>query len=941
MKRPPLKNVAVLGVAAVLAALGSYNIFLKATWTLMDDGVLWVQGAQGVYAARVAPGGPAAQAGIHVNDIVLALDGEEVLTSQQIETHLSRRPPGAHLVYDLLRADERRPLEVTVKPLSQGNVSLFYYLSLVGFFSLLVGTIVMLRRPPDRAALHFYAICLLFFLMYSTSYTGKLNLADWTLLWTDTLSILFLPVVFLHFCLAFPERRSTARAWVIPAAYMPALALAGAAVASQVLFVTSPPAHREVLWQVTSFIDNWKPIYFATLFAVSFGILLGSYRRTRSLTARKQMKWLVWGTGAGVMPFFLFYAIPFALGREPRQAMELAGYIPLALIPLSLAYAVVKHRLMDVELIFRRTLVYILALAAILGMCLLAVNLFQVLLASDQEPHVTVIAILSTLVVALLFSTVKNRIQEGIDRLFFRERYNSRRALLRLSQDLNADLDLGRMAERLLQGVHDALGVSSLALFLPHDDGGFWIFKDLGCTPAACLAHLPPGGSLVKALAAGEPVLAEAHAELYPEAGPLDLSHYFPCRVKGEVIAILGVGRKDLFDPLNSEEVDVLQALAGQAATAVMNGRLYHSLREKANELQELTEYNENIIESMDSGILVLNLDGKVVRWNRAMEGLYRKKKDEVLGSRLDEIFPEAFLEALRGSLVLGRNEEIANIYKLHLPCHDGRALRVNVSVAPFKVGSGERCGTIVIVDDVTVRMGLEEQLQHSEKMASIGILAAGVAHEVNTPLTGISSYTQMLRQQIKNDDPRSALLEKIEKQTFRAAKIVNNLLNFSRSSKAEFENLDTNKVLLDVLSLLEHQLERGRIKVRKELNDLPLVRGNENRLQQVFFNLILNARDAMPKGGWLTLATRAEDDAVVVEVRDTGHGIKPEHVRRIYDPFFTTKGIGRGTGLGLSISFGIVQEHGGAIFVESVPGQGTTFQVALPSLAAAEAARR
>jgi two-component system NtrC family sensor kinase len=943
MMRPPhLKNVTVVMVALVLAALGTYNIFLKATWTLMDDGVLWTQGPQGVHAARIAPDGPGAQAGIHVGDIVLALDGEEVLTSQQIEDHLARRAAGAHLVYELLRADERRPLEVTVKPLSQGNVSLFYYLSLVGFFSLLVGTIVMLRRPPDRAALHFYAICLLFFLMYSTSYTGKLNLADWTLLWTDTLSILFLPVVFLHFCLSFPERRlSTTRAWIIPAAYMPALALAGAAVASQVLFVTSPPAHREVLWKITSFIDNWKPLYFALLFALSFAILLGSYRRTRSLTARKQMKWLVWGTGAGVMPFFLFYAIPFALGREPRQAMELAGYIPLALIPLSLAYAVVKHRLMDVELIFRRTLVYILALAAILGMCLLAVNLFQVLVATDQEPHVTVIAILSTLVVALLFSPVKNRIQEGIDRLFFRERYNSRRALLRLSQDLNADLDLERMAERLLAGVHDALGASALALFLPQDEGGFSIFKDLGCTPAACRSQLPADGSLVRALAAGEPVLAEAHAELYPEAGPLDLSHYFPCRVKGEMIAILGVGRKDGFEPLNSEEVDVLQALAGQAATAVMNGRLYHSLREKADELQELTEYNENILESMDAGILVLDLDGKVVRWNRAMEGLYRRKKDDVLESRLEDIFPDTFLDALRGSLVLGRNEEIANIYKLHLPCPDGRALRVNVSVAPFKVGSGERCGTIIIVDDVTVRMGLEEQLQHSEKMASIGILAAGVAHEVNTPLTGISSYTQMLRQQIKSDDPRSALLEKIEKQTFRAAKIVNNLLNFSRSSKAEFESLDINKVLLDVLSLLEHQLERGRIKVRKELSDLPPVRGNENRLQQVFFNLILNARDAMPKGGWLTLATRAEEDSVVVEIRDTGHGIKPEHVRRIYDPFFTTKGIGRGTGLGLSISFGIVQEHGGAIFVESVPGQGTNFQVALPSIAAAEAARR
>src|SRR5436190_22665108 len=295
MRRPNLKNVAVVAVALALAALGTYNIFLKATWTLMDDGVLWTHGPEGVVAARVAAGGPAEQAGIRVGDIVLALDGDEVLTSRQMEEHLARRPAGAHLVYELLRADERRPVEVTVKPLSQGNVSLFYYLSLVGFFSLLVGTIVMLRRPPDRAALHFYAICLLFFLMYSTSYTGKLNLADWTLLWTDTLSILFLPVVFLHFCLSFPERRlPTSRSWIIPAAYMPALALAGAAVTSQVLFVTSDPGHRDVLWKITTLIDNWKPLYFAALFAVSFAILLGSYRRTRSLTARKQMKWLVW-----------------------------------------------------------------------------------------------------------------------------------------------------------------------------------------------------------------------------------------------------------------------------------------------------------------------------------------------------------------------------------------------------------------------------------------------------------------------------------------------------------------------------------------------------------------------------------------------------------------------------------------------------------------------
>jgi len=163
-----------------------------------------------------------------------------------------------------------------------------------------------------------------------------------------------------------------------------------------------------------------------------------------------------------------------------------------------------------------------------------------------------------------------------------------------------------------------------------------------------------------------------------------------------------------------------------------------------------------------------------------------------------------------------------------------------------------------------------------------------------------------------------------------------------SRSSGTEFERVDVNKVLADVLALVEHQLDGSRIRVRRELAArVPPVRGNENRIQQVFFNLILNARDAMPSGGWLTLRTHADDDTVVVEVCDTGHGIRREHIRRIYDPFFTTKGIGKGTGLGLSVSYGIVQEHGGAIFVESDPGQGTTFQVALPALVMPEAAQQ
>jgi signal transduction histidine kinase len=214
----------------------------------------------------------------------------------------------------------------------------------------------------------------------------------------------------------------------------------------------------------------------------------------------------------------------------------------------------------------------------------------------------------------------------------------------------------------------------------------------------------------------------------------------------------------------------------------------------------------------------------------------------------------------------------------------------------------------------------------------------------VNTPLTGISSFTQMLLAGADPHDPKTALLEKIERQTFRAAKIVNGLLNLSRPGTADGErvHVDVNEVVSDVLSLLEHQFEVARIKVRRELADSQVtVVAIEHQLQQVFLNLFLNARDAMPRGGWLTVTTRLDSGQMVAEVADTGSGIPPEHLARIYDPFFTTKAIGRGTGLGLSISYGIVQEHDGTIRCDSVVGQGTRFMLTLPLAAAAASSRR
>jgi signal transduction histidine kinase len=246
-----------------------------------------------------------------------------------------------------------------------------------------------------------------------------------------------------------------------------------------------------------------------------------------------------------------------------------------------------------------------------------------------------------------------------------------------------------------------------------------------------------------------------------------------------------------------------------------------------------------------------------------------------------------------------------------------------------------QEIGRLIIFDDITDRDDLERRLVQADKLSSIGLLAAGVAHEVNTPLAVISTYAQMLTKQVSGDDQKSKLLEKIAKQTFRASEIVNSLLNFSRTSPTEFVELDLNRVIRETANLVEHQFEKAGVVTELVLaENLFQIRGNPGKLQQVFLNLFINARDAMQGGGTLRVRTWTEDTLAHIEISDSGQGIAPENLPRIYDPFFTTKGAKKGTGLGLSITYGIVQEHSGVIEVESEPNRGTRFHLEFPSVA-------
>jgi len=297
-------------------------------------------------------------------------------------------------------------------------------------------------------------------------------------------------------------------------------------------------------------------------------------------------------------------------------------------------------------------------------------------------------------------------------------------------------------------------------------------------------------------------------------------------------------------------------------------------------------------------------------------------------------VLPTDLVESVRNALA-GPGwtiQETAHLHKISLTGKDRTPRLVNISLAPFFLQEGINTGTLLLLDDVTEKVRLEGQLLQAEKLSSIGLFAAGVAHEVNTPLAGISSYAQMLLQEAPEGSSQHEMLKKIERQSFRASNIVNNLLRFARVSDTELQAVNVNSLMVDALSLVEHSFKKTHIDISLELDPaLPPTLGNGGRLQQVFMNLFLNAKDAMPDGGRLRIRSYRQDSRLVVEVQDTGNGISDEDIKRIYDPFFTTKAVGKGTGLGLSVSYGIIQEHSGQISVESHPGKGTTFTLQLP----------
>ncbi len=923
-------TVSLALLSLTLVVFGVLNFQQRNRYQLPDDGVSWVDSSEGVTAWIVERGGPGEHAGIQAGDKLLAINGKPIARAVDAVREVFREGVWARATYDLARGGKEFQTSLVITS-QDASGSARHILEIVGLMYLFIGTFILVRRWSAPKSLHFYVFCLSSFVLYTFAYTGKLNLFDWTIYWLNVVALILQPALFLHFCLTFPEQPDLLRGRprAIQSLYLPGIVL----LALHVLVATGILTLSLPLQATRWLLDRVEIVYLALYFAAGAFFLLRAYRRADVPLIKQQLKWVTRGAFVAILPFAALYAVPYFLGFIPAPWMRLS-VLSLIFLPLTFGYAIVRYRLMDVDIIFQRGIAYTLATAAIVGLFFGMIALFADLFRSTF-PASRSGWILAIILTAFLFHPLVNWIQARLDQFFNRERYDYRRTLLEFARELTSERHIDRLLDQVTSRLAETLGVDRVAVFLGGESEGFRLAKSRGVAypDKLDLSFLDPRRpELEKGYLFFDSVrrVFGVSPAAQRTIEQLDLHYYLPFKVKERTLGYLGLGKTRQRDFLSSEDVDLLQTMASNVAIALENARLYESLEWEARQVQQLRDYSENIIESISVGLLACNLENRVESWNSGMEKLYGLARSEAMGKRLEDIFSAELLAEL------ARESEphwTLSLYKFPLHTADGRNLIVNISTTPLLGKDNEVIGRLLIVNDITERVNLESQLIQAEKLSSIGLMAAGVAHEVNTPLAVIASQAQLLMRQGVSGEAQSRILDKIITQSFRASEIVNHLLKFSRMSGSEYAELDLNKVIRETLSLVDPMLRASKISLNAQLSPtVPPVYGNQGKLQQVFMNLIMNARDAMPRGGDLTLATECENSSVHVEVSDSGVGIPPDHLTRIFDPFFTTKATSRGTGLGLAVTYGIIREHSGKIHVESVVGMGTTFKLEFPT---------
>lgn len=650
---------------------------------------------------------------------------------------------------------------------------------------------------------------------------------------------------------------------------------------------------------------------------------------------RKELQVMAFGSFLALVPgVLLILVIPLLTGSS-----QSARFTPITVVIWHsvIAYGIATRHIMGVSEFLRRVITYALLISFLTAMYFLTFWIMYSLHLRQTAVHVV-----AAIVIAAIFTPAKDFLEHRANRLFD-EKYDAMSELLHRGGELARSITtvdaLFHDFNRLLQM---SLGLSHVRVYL-RSEVGFVLHSHLGAVKTADV--IGKADTLVQALMAERyPLMRDvlrraggSELKLKAEQALTQLSAETAVALKSKngLVGFLLLSRRQNGRVFGRREEDAFMQLGDQMGIAIENATLYTSL-------QDAQIYNEVLLDNLVTGVIATNTEGFVTVCNReAQRILHLTKTETIMGSPAKDLLPEPIWSKLHSSLVSGRDIRDQDLI-LRPQAPDEQS--VCYSTAVFGGESSVAAGVLLVIQDTSAIRKLEEQIRRNDRLASIGTLAAGMAHEIKNPLVCLKTFVQLLPSRYDDPDFRKTFTPLLGNGVNRINTIVSQLLNFSRPEKPKLIPLSLHMTLDTAWQLAAQQIKSKGLLFERHYNaGCDQLLGDHHLLGQVFLNLFLNGIDAMECGGTLTVSTHSIEQPphprphgqqapkawIEARIQDTGRGIKPEDRQRIFDPFFTTKA--NGTGLGLSVAHGIIIEHQGVIDVTSSPGQGTCFCIRLP----------
>jgi PAS domain S-box-containing protein len=677
-------------------------------------------------------------------------------------------------------------------------------------------------------------------------------------------------------------------------------------------------------------------VFFAAAVVVVVALYLRDMRRASGVQ-KVELQFVIAGSAV------LFALVAFTPFFEERGIAVKFAPFRVVVFSLIIAYGIATRKIMEVGLFFRRVMSYAVLATYLLALYGLVWWLAFTALTPLSSDARSIAHVAAAIVIAFAMAPARGVSRSLADKLFLgTRRLDFGSTMNEAAAILKSVSTLQDLLERFAKTIAGAVGADSVFILLP-DHRGF-----------TQQYPVPISDVRKPVLALNKEDAAINYLETHQEPLVLDELHRMRQTVELEaaekqmaslhIAVAMGIFAREhlagvmLLGPrlsgriYGSVEQDALQILCGQLAIAIDNAQLF-------TEVQNAKIYNEILLQNLTTGVIAAGADGRITVFNNEAEQITGSKD---LLDRPVEDLPASLGELLRQTLRSGERQEDR---ELNLDSAEGGSV-VRASSSIFHGQQGEMLGALVVLTDITALKRLELQIRRSDRLASLGTLSAGMAHEIKNPLVSIKTFAQLLPERYQDSDFRETFSNLIGHEIDRIDSLVNQLLRFARPAKPVLQPMHVHTVLEKSLQLVGHRLYQKEIKLTRSWRaDVDTIRADADQLEQVFLNFFLNAMDAMKRGGEMAVSTEIcpADEWVAavpgtngdvhellrITIRDNGEGIRSEDIPHVFDPFFTTKDYG--TGLGLSVVHGIIQEHAGQIEVESELTKGTAFHILLP----------